>query len=78
MEYTNVVKSILPEKFTLRELQEMYEIIFKKRFDKRNFRKKVLSLRLLIELPEYDTENSKRPAKLYRFSDSEHQIIGIL
>ena len=78
MEYTNVVKSILPEKFTLRELQEMYEIIFKKRFDKRNFRKKVLSLRLLIELPEYDTENSKRPATLYRFSDSELQIIGIL
>jgi 8-oxo-dGTP diphosphatase len=78
MEYTNVVKSILPEKFTLRALQEMYENIFKKPFDKRNFRKKILSLDMLIETDEWDKENSKRPAKLYAFSDTELKIIGII
>lgn len=78
MEYTNVVKSILPPRFTLRELQNVYEIIFDKTFDKRNFRKKVLSLDLIHETEEYDTVNSKRPAKLFEFSDHELQIIGIL
>jgi 8-oxo-dGTP diphosphatase len=78
MEYTDVVKSILPEKFTLRELQEVYETIFDKSFDKRNFRKKILSLDMLTETPEYDTENSKRPAKLYKFSGHELKIIWVL
>ena len=78
MEYTDVVKSILPEKFTLRELQEVYETIFDKPFDKRNFRKKILSLDMLDETPEYDTENSKRPAKLFKFSDKTLKIIGII
>ncbi len=78
MEYTNVVKSILPESFTLRELQDVYETIFQKEFDKRNFRKKILSLGMLVETAEWDKENSKRPAKLYAFSDTELKIIGIL
>lgn len=78
MEYTNVVKSILPDKFTLRELQDVYETIFAKEFDKRNFRKKILSLDMLHETDEYDTENSKRPAKLYTFSQKELKIVGIL
>jgi 8-oxo-dGTP diphosphatase len=78
MEYTNIVKSILPERFTLRELQHVYEIIFGKEFDKRNFRKKVLSLDMIHETEEYDTENSKRPARLYTFTDHELKIIGIL
>lgn len=78
MEYTNVVKSILPEKFTLRELQAVYENVFEKAFDKRNFRKKILSLDMLHETDEYDTENSKRPAKLYTFSEKELKIVGIL
>jgi 8-oxo-dGTP diphosphatase len=78
MEYTNVVRNILPLKFSLRELQEVYEVVLNKAFDKRNFRKKILSLDMLVETNEYDTENSKRPAKLYTFSDSELKIIGIL
>jgi len=78
MEYTNVVRNILPLKFSRRELQEVYEVVLNKAFDKRNFRKKILSLDMLVETNEYDTENSKRPAKLYTFSDSELKIIGIL
>ena len=68
MEYTNVVRNILPLKFSLRELQEVYEVVLNKAFDKRNFRKKILSLDMLVETNEYDTENSKRPAKLYTLS----------
>ncbi len=78
MEYTDIVKSILPEKFTLRQLQDVYEIVFEKPFDKRNFRKKVLSLGMLEELDEFDTTSSKRPAKLYTFSHKELKIVGIL
>lgn len=78
MEYTNVVRNILPNKFSLRELQNIYEIILDKAFDKRNFRKKILSLGMLVETTEFDTANSKRPAKLYTFSDTELKIIGIL
>jgi 8-oxo-dGTP diphosphatase len=78
MEYTNIVRNILPSKFSLRELQNVYEIIMNKAFDKRNFRKKILSLDMLNETTEFDTTNSKRPAKLYTFSDSELKIIGII
>lgn len=78
MEYTNIVRNILPNKFSLRELQNIYEIIMDKAFDKRNFRKKILSLGMIIETTEFDTTASKRPARLYTFSDSELKIIGIL
>ncbi len=78
MEYTDVVKNILWERFTLRELQEVYEIIFSKPFDKRNFRKKILSLDILQETKEYDTSSSKRPAKLYQFTHEELKVTGIL
>ena len=78
MEYTNVARNILPAQFSLRELQNVYELIFTKTFDKRNFRKKILSLGMLVETSEYDTKSSKRPARLYQFSDSELKIIGIL
>lgn len=44
MEYTNIAQNILPQLFTLRDLQSVYELIFQKEFDKRNFRKKILSL----------------------------------
>ena len=45
IEYTNVVYSLLPKNFTLSELQNIYEAIIGKKIDKRNFRKKILSLR---------------------------------
>jgi 8-oxo-dGTP diphosphatase len=78
MEYTNVAKSILPASFTLRELQGAYETVLGRPFDKRNFRKKILSIGMLAETSELDRENSKRPAKMYRFADSELKIVGIL
>ncbi len=67
LEYTNVVYSLLPSQFTLTHLQQTYEIILGKALDKRNFRKKFLSLGL-IEATNQKLEGTRyRPAELYRF-----------
>ncbi|XHP73027.1 hypothetical protein KCTC52924_00766 [Arenibacter antarcticus] len=58
---------LLPEKFTIPQLQILYESIFQKKLDDRNFRKKVLSFDLLIKLDEKDKSTSKKGAFLYRF-----------
>lgn len=64
--YTNVAYSLLPERFTLGELQEVYETILGRPLDRRNFRKKVLALRLLQPLAVH-RRGPHRPARLYRF-----------
>ncbi len=67
LEYTNVIYSLLPRLFTLTQLQRTYEIILNKPLDKRNFRKKYLSLGL-IESTNQKLEGTRyRPAELYRF-----------
>jgi 8-oxo-dGTP diphosphatase len=66
LEYTTVGFQLLPEKFTLTELQEVYETILGKQLDKRNFRRKLSLLKILKPLPEY-RRGSQRPAQLYRF-----------
>ena len=58
---------LLPPKFTLTELQRVYELILEKPLDKRNFRKKILSLGFLNELGETKMEGFHRPANLYAF-----------
>jgi len=67
LEYTNVVYSLLPREFTLSELQGLYEIILDKKLDKRNFRKRVLSLPLLKKLGKKRGGDANRPAELYSF-----------
>jgi 8-oxo-dGTP diphosphatase len=49
LEYTNVVKEILPSQFKMSQLQAMYEVIIGKKYDKRNFQKKIFSLKILKE-----------------------------
>ena len=66
LEYTTVGFQLLPEKFTLTELQEVYETILGKQLDKRNFRRKLSLLKILNPLPEY-RRGGQRPAQLYRF-----------
>lgn len=78
LEYTNIAYSLLPEKFTLSELQETYEIILGKKFDKRNFRKKIFSLNILADAKEIKKGVSHRPAKLFSFKKREPEIIKIL
>jgi 8-oxo-dGTP diphosphatase len=66
LEYTTVGFQLLPEKFTLTELQEVYAAILGKELDKRNFRRKMSVLKILKPLPEY-RRGGQRPAQLYRF-----------
>jgi ADP-ribose pyrophosphatase YjhB (NUDIX family) len=63
---------LLPEKFTLVQLQELYEAIYGRKVDKRNFRKKIISMNLLEKLDEKDKEGSKRGAFYYRFIPSRY------
>jgi 8-oxo-dGTP diphosphatase len=67
IEWTTVGYELLPKKFTLSELQRVYEIILQRPVDKRNFRKKILAQGQIIELNETRSEVAHRPAKLYSF-----------
>lgn len=76
--YTNIIAHFMPKEFTLTELEETYELILDKDIDKRNFRKKILALKLLKELPKERRGQKHRPAKLYAFRSLNHQIIEVL
>jgi 8-oxo-dGTP diphosphatase len=75
LEYTNVAYSLLPEYFTLSHLQRVYESILMKRLDKRNFRKRMLSLNIIAPTGRRKSEGAHRPAELYSFSSREPTII---
>lgn len=64
---------LLPEKFTMPQLQSLYEAIYQKELDKRNFCKKILSMGLLDKLDEKDKSSSKKGAFLYRFNLEKYQ-----
>ena len=64
---------LLPEKFTIPQLQQLYEAIYQKELDARNFRKKALSNNVLIKLEEKDKISSRRGAFLYKFDDKTYQ-----
>lgn len=59
---------LLPEKFTLSQMQKLYEVILGTTFDKRNFRKKILSMKYLIPLNEKQVGVAHKPARLYIFN----------
>ena len=65
--YVPIGFELLPPKFTLSQLQKMYELILERPFDKRNFRKKILDMELLEELDEHQQGVAHRAARLYRF-----------
>ena len=71
--YQPIGFELLPPKFTLSQLQRMYEVILEKELDKRNFRKKVLSMGLLEELDEVEQDVAHRAARLYRFDKKRYQ-----
>lgn len=64
---SDILKSLFPNGFTIPEIQKTYETILDKTFDRRNFRKKLLSLNLIEDTGEYVNFEGKKPAKLYRF-----------
>lgn len=63
-----VVFNMLPEKFSLRQLQILYEAILGTKLDRRNFRKKFLMMDWLSETDEWEQNVTRRPGRLYRFN----------
>lgn len=64
---------LLPEKFTLSQLQHLYESILERELDKRNFRKKILGMDILKETDEIEQDVSHRAARLYRFDEQKYK-----
>ena len=64
---------LLPEKFTIKELQSLYEAILGINFDRRNFAKKMLHLEILTELNETVWPTPKREARLYKFNSDKYE-----
>jgi 8-oxo-dGTP diphosphatase len=77
VQYTNVMWSLLPKTFTLRELQAAYEAVLGRALDKRNFRKKILSLGLLRESGRKSTGVRHRPAMLFEFASNAPSAIEV-
>lgn len=78
LEYTNVIWSLLPPQFTLTDLQKAYEAVLGRDLDKRNFRKKVLSLGLLKPVGEKSDRGAHRPPMLYSFTTRKPKIAQVL
>jgi 8-oxo-dGTP diphosphatase len=70
--YKPIGFELLPEKFTLPKLLSVYEAIYQKTIDKRNFRKSILKTGVLDKLEEKDKESSKKGAFFYRFNESNY------
>ncbi|SDT93426.1 8-oxo-dGTP diphosphatase [Desulfobacula phenolica] len=65
----------MSKKFTLRQLQHLYEKILDRKLDKRNFRKKILKMGILKELDEIEKDVSHRAARLYRFNKKKYDTL---
>jgi len=68
-----VAFQFLPDRFTLTELQTIYEIVLDRKLDKRNFRRKILSLELVEETEDMKLEGRHRPARLFRFREAPQE-----
>jgi 8-oxo-dGTP diphosphatase len=64
---------LLPREFTMPQLQALYETIYQSTLDKRNFRKKIFSMDVLIKLDEKDMSSSRKGAFLYRFDKKKYK-----
>ncbi|MCC6380852.1 MAG: NUDIX domain-containing protein [Dehalococcoidia bacterium] len=75
LEYTNVVYSLLPSRFTLTEMQRVYEAILGEAMDKRNFRRRVVGLGIVRETGSTRKLGAHRPAMLYEFTRREPMVL---
>lgn len=71
--YEPIGFELLPSKFTLTQLQKLYETILEKPLDKRNFRKKILGMQVLNELDEWEQGVAHRAARLYQFNEQAYR-----
>jgi 8-oxo-dGTP diphosphatase len=76
LRYQPIGFELLPPKFTLSQLQGMYEKILDTTLDKRNFRKKILGMGLLQELDEIQQDVAHRAARLYRFDKHKYRELA--
>lgn len=67
LDYTTIGFNLLPEEFTLSELQSAYETVLDRKLDKRNFRRRMLALGILTVTGTTRRDGSHRPARLYRY-----------
>lgn len=75
LEYTNVAYSLLPERFTLTQMQRVYEAILGEQLDKRNFRRKVVGLGIVQETGQTAKQGAHRPAMLYEFVSRQPMVL---
>lgn len=75
LEYSNVAYSLLPPEFTLSQLQRAYEAILARPLDKRNFRKRILSLGIVEATGRTSAEGRHRPAQLYAFRERKPIVL---
>ncbi|MGK7924721.1 MAG: NUDIX domain-containing protein [Spirulina sp.] len=75
LRYEPIGFELLPKKFPLSQLQKLYEIVLGQELDKRNFRKKILKMDLLIELDEKQKDVPHRAARLYQFDEKKYQAL---
>lgn len=73
--YAPVGFELLSEKFTLTELQNLYETILEEKLDKRNFRKKLNAMDILVELEEVVQDVPHRGARLYKFDEAKYKAL---
>ena len=71
--YRPIGFELLPEKFTIPQLRVLYEVIYQRALDRRNFRKKILSMNVLEKLEEKDKTSSRKGAFLYRFIPARYE-----
>ena len=74
--YQPIGFELLPPKFTLRQLQHLYETVLERELDKRNFRRKILGMDLLEELEETEQGVAHRAARLYRFDPVRYRRLA--
>ena len=72
---TDILKSLFPKGVTIPEIQKTYEGILNKTFDRRNFRKKLLSLGIIEDTNKYIIFEGKKPAKLYKFNKKKSKNV---
>jgi 8-oxo-dGTP diphosphatase len=71
--YQPIGFELLPRKFTLPQLQHLYEAILERPLDKRNFRKKILGMDLLIDTGDAEQDVARRAGRLYRFDERKYR-----
>lgn len=67
---SNILKVFYPDGFTIPELQKLIESILNKKFDRRNFRKKIININYIYDTNQYKNIDGKKPAKIYKFKEN--------